>query len=69
MTDHSPFAVPADTWQETLDEKAGCRIFQRGRHCEGTFVRVYVPDQVDGSCPPPPVIVYLHGFALCVPAF
>lgn len=69
MTDTSPTPLNADTWQAIWDEAAGCRILQRGRHCDGTFVRLYVPKQAEDASQTPRVILYLHGFALCLPDF
>ncbi|MFN6339231.1 MAG: hypothetical protein ACK41W_10995 [Cyanobacteriota bacterium] len=69
MTD-APQASPfAGTWDQVIDEQDGCTIFQRGRHHDGTFIRVYVPKRAKDPAHPPRVILYLHGFALCLPDF
>jgi hypothetical protein len=63
-----PTPAPPD-WEELTDERDGCRMFQRGRHHDGTFIRVYVPKQAEDPSQPLRAILYLHGFALCVPSF
>ena len=76
MTDPSPPPPTAATvsasdgaWEETTVDQAGCAIFQRGRHRDGTFIRVYVPKQAEDPNQPLRAILYLHGFALCPPTF
>lgn len=56
-------------WEELQDDQHECRIFQRGCHHDGTFVRVYVPSKAADPSQPLRTIQYLHGFALCLPAF
>jgi hypothetical protein len=69
MTDDPLTPPPASDWQEVTDDSDGCRLFQRGRHHDGTFIRVYVPKQAEDSAQPLRAILYLHGFALCLPSF
>jgi len=47
----------------------GYSICQRGSHCNGTFIRVYIPDAAAQPGHPLKAILYLHGFALCMPSF
>ena len=69
MTD-DPMPPPAATaWEEVTDDSDGCRMYQRGRHHDGTFIRVYVPKQAEDPAQPLRAILYLHGFALCLPSF
>jgi hypothetical protein len=69
MTD-APLPPPAPgLWDEVTDDPAGFRILQRGRHRDGTFIRVYIPKQAADPAQPLRAILYLHGFALCLPSF
>ena len=56
-------------WQCIVDEQIDARIYQRGQHCKGNFIRVYVPRQAENPAYELRVILYLHGFALCLPSF
>jgi len=56
-------------WQEQNDPEHSCRIYQRGLHHQGSFVRVYVPYSAEQPGEPLRLILYLHGFALCLPSF
>ena len=51
-------------------QKEGYKIYQSGSHIKGNFIRVLAPDSPyhdqQGKIK---VIVYLHGFALCMPRF
>ncbi|PZD70287.1 hypothetical protein C1752_14374 [Acaryochloris thomasi RCC1774] len=51
------------------EQRAGYRIHQSGDHVSGTYMRVYVPDTATKPGNPLKSIVYLHGFALCIPDF
>ncbi len=53
-------------WQEI--SKENYRIYWSGSHREGDFVQVYAPESLAANTKPK-VIVYLHGFALCLPQF
>ena len=68
-----PSPVPSDSgaaWQERNDPEHRCRIYQRGLHHKGSFVRVYVPYSAEQPHHKPlRLILYLHGFALCLPSF
>nr|WP_238718188.1 hypothetical protein [Petrachloros mirabilis] len=44
-------------------------VYQGGSHADGTFIRVYVPESASNSETKLNAILYLHGFALCMPAF
>lgn len=59
----------ASRWQQLHDEVHHCTMFQRGRHRDGTFIRVFVPDSAREPGTALRVILYLHGFALCQPSF
>jgi hypothetical protein len=55
-------------WFCTRFEQRGDAVFQRGRHCRGTYLRVHMP--LGGVYSPQPVpLLYLHDFALCLPEF
>ena len=56
-------------WQQRVDPEIGATIYQRGKHFSGDYVRVYVPLAAQQPGTPLRVIVYLHGFALCLPSF
>ncbi|MBP0027987.1 hypothetical protein [Roseofilum sp. Guam] len=47
----------------------GYYVYQHGSHADGTFIRVYVPEAAENSETKLKVILYLHGFALCMPSF
>lgn len=49
-----------------VEQKEGYRLYWSGSHREGDFVQAYVPDSLSAN---PKVIVYLHGFSLCLPEF
>ncbi|PZD74144.1 hypothetical protein C1752_01152 [Acaryochloris thomasi RCC1774] len=52
-----------------FSQQDGYRIYQSGHHKSGTFQRIYVPEtatQPEAKLRP---ILYLHGFALCMPSF
>ncbi|MEM6519666.1 MAG: hypothetical protein AAF722_10105 [Cyanobacteria bacterium P01_C01_bin.70] len=53
-------------WQEISKEQY--RIYWSGSHREGDFVQVYAPKSLPTG-EKPKIIVYLHGFALCLPRF
>ncbi len=44
-------------------------VYQCGSHADGTFIRVYVPEVATNSGTKLNAIIYLHGFALCMPSF
>lgn len=46
-----------------------CTIWQRGCHEQGNYLRVYVPDAAARAEQPLRAVLYLHGFALCMPSF
>ncbi len=69
MTDATPPSTAPGPWDAVVDDPAGFRILQRGRHHDGTFIRVYVPKQAEDPDKPLRAILYLHGFALCLPSF
>lgn len=59
-----------ETAQTTLlIQRDGYAIYQAGKHAEGTFIRVYIPDGATQPGTPLQTITYLHGFALCMPSF
>lgn len=68
MTDSVATASPPETVEWHIEQKEGFKIYWSGSHQEGDFVQAYAPDS-----PPeggkPKVVVYLHGFALCLPDF
>lgn len=51
-------------------QENGYKIYQSGSHIKGNFIRLFVPDvpyrDKNGKVK---LIVYLHGFALCMPRF
>ena len=51
-------------------QEEGYKIYQSGSHIKGNFIRVFAPDfpyhDQQGKIK---IIVYLHGFALCMPRF
>ena len=47
----------------------GCRIYQSGSHINGNFIRVYTPENFPSKNEKVKAIIYLHGFALCMPKF
>ncbi|MBM5816536.1 MAG: hypothetical protein FJ083_08100 [Cyanobacteria bacterium K_Offshore_surface_m2_239] len=69
MTDATLPPPAPGHWDAVTDDPAGFRIFQRGRHLDGTFIRVYVPKQAEVPGQTLRAILYLHGFALCLPSF
>ena len=69
MSQDSPPAAGSAIWQHRQDQAHHCSIFQRGRHRDGTFIRVFVPDAARQPGAELRVILYLHGFALCLPSF
>ena len=69
MSQDSPPAAGSAIWQHRQDQAHHCSIFQRGRHRDGTFIRVFVPDAAWQPGAELRVILYLHGFALCLPSF
>lgn len=73
MTASSPTPAPQD-WQvahHPADHTGpGYAVYQRGSHADGTYIRVYVPEQARSlRAEPLRTITYLHGFALCMPSF
>ncbi|MBV5260003.1 hypothetical protein FLX56_16430 [Synechococcus moorigangaii CMS01] len=44
-------------------------VYQGGNHADGTFIRVYVPESASQPGKKLNAILYLHGFALCMPSF
>lgn len=44
-------------------------VYQCGNHADGTFIRVYVPEEASKSGVTLKSILYFHGFALCMPCF
>ncbi|MFK8185583.1 MAG: hypothetical protein AB8B99_19575 [Phormidesmis sp.] len=64
-------------WHCEYCEAEDYYIYQSGSHREGTFIRVYVPgslskpEATNSNIPTPELksILYLHGFALCMPEF
>lgn len=44
-------------------------VYQCGSHADGTYIRVYVPEAAEKSGEKLRAILYLHGFALCMPSF
>ncbi|WP_024544728.1 hypothetical protein [Picosynechococcus sp. NKBG15041c] len=44
-------------------------VYQGGSHADGTFMRVYVPESASQPGKKLNAILYLHGFALCMPSF
>jgi hypothetical protein len=58
-----------DAWQQRVDPELGATIYQRGKHYRGDYVRVYVPLAAEDPATPLRVLIYLHGFALCLPSF
>lgn len=69
MTQDLASEAPAGHWQQLHDQPHHCTMFQRGRHGDGTFIRVFVPDAARKPGAELRVILYLHGFALCQPSF
>jgi pimeloyl-ACP methyl ester carboxylesterase len=59
--------LPPVQWHKITKE--GYCIYWSGSHREGDFVQVYAPDLRSTTGEKPKVIVYLHGFALCLPRF
>lgn len=68
MSSDAPLQESAG-WQCIVDEQIDARIYQRGQHCKGDFIRVYVPRQAEDPSQPCRLILYLHGFSLCLPSF
>ena len=66
---NSQQAAPIDEWQQQVDPEIGATIYQRGSHRGGDYVRVYVPLSAQQAGTDLRVIIYLHGFALCLPSF
>lgn len=58
---------PASNW--VIEQRKGYRIYQSGNHPCGTYMRVYVPDSATQPGTPLKSVLYLHGFALCIPEF
>ncbi len=56
-------------WTSVRDGEHACTIWQRGCHGHGNYLRVYVPDAAARAEQPLRVVLYLHGFALCMPSF
>jgi hypothetical protein len=56
-------------WIHVAVPEHACSIWQRGRHGDGTYLRVYVPDRAASPEEPLRTVLYLHGFALCMPSF
>ena len=56
-------------WTCVHDGDHACTIWQRGCHEQGNYLRVYVPDAAARAEQPLRVVLYLHGFALCMPSF
>ena len=44
-------------------------VYQCGSHADGTYIRVYVPEAAEKFGKKLKAILYLHGFALCMPSF
>ena len=66
MSQDSTPAAGSAIWQHRQDQAHHCSIFQRGLHRDGTFIRVFVPDAARQPGAELRVILYLHGFALCI---
>ncbi len=64
MTDPS-----TSDWIRVAVPEHACTIWQRGRHVDGTYLRVYVPERASRPEEPLKTVLYLHGFALCMPSF
>ena len=62
-------ASSAQTWQRLEDPELKATIYQRGAHHQGNFIRVYVPEAAKQHGEKLRVMLYLHGFALCLPSF
>ncbi|MEA5443842.1 hypothetical protein [Cyanobium gracile] len=56
-------------WTCVRDGAHACTIWQRGCHEQGNYLRVYVPDAAARAEQPLRAVLYLHGFALCMPSF
>jgi hypothetical protein len=56
-------------WACVRNGQHACTIWQRGCHRQGNYLRVYVPDGASHPEQPLRAVVYLHGFALCMPSF
>ncbi|MEA5412962.1 hypothetical protein VB737_14415 [Synechococcus sp. BA-120 BA3] len=56
-------------WTCVRDDGHACTIWQRGFHGRGNYLRVYVPDGAARADQPLRAVLYLHGFALCMPSF
>jgi hypothetical protein len=56
-------------WTCVCDDEHACTIWQRGCHENGNYLRVYVPDAAARAEQPLRAVLYLHGFALCMPSF
>lgn len=56
-------------WTCVRDGEHACTIWQRGCHGHGNYLRVYVPDGATRPEQPLRAVLYLHGFALCMPSF
>jgi hypothetical protein len=56
-------------WTCACDDAHACTIWQRGCHEQGNYLRVYVPHAAARAEQPLRAVLYLHGFALCMPSF
>jgi hypothetical protein len=60
---------PTTEWICVRAKGQATTIWQRGCHEQGNYLRVYVPDSASRPEQPLRVVLYLHGFALCMPSF
>ncbi|MDJ0800288.1 MAG: hypothetical protein QNJ51_26350 [Calothrix sp. MO_167.B12] len=60
----------SQSWQSIhVPSNKGYYVYQHGCHLNATFMRVYVPEAVAAPGTDLKAIIYLHGFALCMPYF
>lgn len=59
----------SQSWQCVYVSEDNYCVYQGGSHIDGTFIRVYVPELAKKPGITLKTILYMHGFALCMPSF
>jgi len=60
----------SQSWQSVhVPPEKGYYVYQNGCHLNANFMRVYVPEAAKNPGTKLKAILYLHGFALCMPSF
>ncbi|NEP51808.1 MAG: hypothetical protein F6K65_24655 [Moorea sp. SIO3C2] len=60
----------SQSWQCVhVPPEKGYDVYQHGCHLSANFIRVYVPEEAKNTETKLKAIIYLHGFALCMPSF